>query len=165
MNTRTARVHQVSVSPAGGVPKHAVPQARVEANGIVGDAVRHPDIHGGPTRAVCLYSLELIRQLQADGHPIAPGTAGENLTIEGLDWSQVVPGATLAIGTDVRLEVLSYTAPCKTIRESFRDGQFKRISQQLHPGSSRVYARVVREGTVRAGDPVTLEAATVTHRD
>lgn len=151
----SARVHQVSVS-GGGVPKLPVPQAEVTPNGLVGDRQRNRLFHGGPRRAVCLYSLEMIERLRAEGHPIAPGTAGENVTVAGLPWDRVVPGARLALGGEVVLEVTSYTAPCKNIIPSFADGGFTRISQKLHPGESRVYARVLRPGLVRVGDPVQL---------
>jgi MOSC domain-containing protein YiiM len=50
----------------------------------------------------------------------------------------------------------SYTVPCKNIAASFRDEQFNRISQKLHPGWSRLYARVVSEGCVQTGDLVQI---------
>ena len=64
-----AHVHQISIS-GGGVPKGAVPEAEVRAGGIDGDRQATPKIHGGPDRAVCLFSLEVIQALQAEGHPI-----------------------------------------------------------------------------------------------
>jgi MOSC domain-containing protein YiiM len=79
---------------------------------------------------------------------------GENVTVGGLEWGVVQPGATLILG-DVEIEITSFASPCKTIRKSFVDEDFTRISPKLHPGWSRVYARVVREGVLRAGDPVT----------
>jgi MOSC domain-containing protein YiiM len=101
-----------------------------------------------------VYSLERIRALQAEGHPIDVGTAGENVTLEGIDWDLVVPGARLRLGQEVVLEVASFTTPCKKIRESFIDGEFVRISHKLHPGWSRVYTRVLSEGEIRTGDSV-----------
>lgn len=141
----------------GGVPKHPVLTAYVDANGVEGDAQKHLDIHGGPERAVCLYSLEVIEALRAEGHPIAPGTAGENLTLSGIDWQAMLPGARIEIG-DVLLEVTRFTSPCKAIGASFRNGEFVRISQKVHPGWSRVYARVLNEGTVSPGSPAILVA-------
>ena len=43
--------------------------------------IASPIFHGGPERALCLFSLERILELQAEGHPIFPGAAGENITI------------------------------------------------------------------------------------
>jgi MOSC domain-containing protein YiiM len=126
----------------------------VSRSGLEKDAQDDKIHHGGPERAVCLYSLERIRSLQTEGHPIDIGTAGENITVEGIDWDQIVPGVKIRIGDQVLLEVASFTNPCKTIRASFIEGEFIRIAQKLHPGWSRVYARVLREGQIRFGDPV-----------
>jgi MOSC domain-containing protein YiiM len=104
--------------------------------------------------------LERIRSLQTEGHPIDIGTAGENVTVEGIDWNQIVPGVTLGIGDEVLLEVASFTNPCKTIRASFIAGEFVRIAHRLHPGWSRVYARVLREGQIHFGDPVRVNPGT-----
>ena len=143
-------------SSGGGVPKRPLLCARVNALGIEGDAHVSRN-HGGPERAICLYSLELIKALRAEGHPIDIGTAGENFTVEGLDWGLMVPGAVLAAGPEIRLEVASYTTPCRTIAGSFLGGGFKRISQKVHPGWSRVYARVTRPGALETGSSIIIE--------
>jgi MOSC domain-containing protein YiiM len=144
----------------GGVPKSRVSGAQVSRSGLVGDAQNDTEHHGGPDRAVCVYSLERIRSLQAEGHPIDVGTAGENVTLGGVDWDLVAPGALLRLGNRVLLEVVSFTNPCKTIRASFIDGEFVRIAQKLHPGWSRVYARVLSEGQINSGDPVEVNPKT-----
>jgi MOSC domain-containing protein YiiM len=144
----------------GGVPKRRVADAKVSRLGLLGDTQNDKMDHGGPERAVCVYSLERIRALQQEGHPIDVGTAGENVTLEGIDWDLVVPGVHIKLGDEVLLEVASFTSPCKTIRESFIDGRFVRISQKLHPGWSRVYARVLAEGEIRFGDHVEVIPAT-----
>jgi MOSC domain-containing protein YiiM len=153
---QAATLHSINVSN-GGVPKLSRAQARVSARGVEGDRQRDLEHHGGPLAAVCLYSLELIRALQAEGHPIAPGTIGENLTLAGVPWQSMVPGARVEVG-EVSLELTSYTSPCTNIAGSFRDRGFKRVSQKVNPGWSRLYARVLREGTVRAGDAVRVLA-------
>lgn len=155
--SETGRIVQISISP-GGVPKHAVPAARVTAQGVAGDAHRDREHHGGPERAVCVYSMEALRQLVAEGHAVAPGTLGENVTVEGLDWAAIAPGARLLLGDEVLLEVTRYTSPCTNIKAAFKDGEFGRVSQKRHPGWSRVYTRVLSEGTIRPGDPARLLA-------
>ncbi|MFG0275226.1 MAG: MOSC domain-containing protein [Phycisphaerales bacterium] len=149
------RIHAINRSD-GGVPKLPVDTAEVTPNGLIGDRQRHTDVHGGPERAVCIYSLEVIRRLQAEGHPIEPGTAGENLTLEGLDWSRVDVGCRFVFDGGVELEVAAFCPPCKTIRASFVDEKFGRILQKKHPGESRVYARVLRPGRLGAGESVRL---------
>ena len=151
MTNRRGVLTHINISP-GGVPKRPVPSARVSVAGVEGDGHDDPR-HGGPDAAVSLFAAEAIVRVAAEGHPIGPGTTGENLTVAGLDWSLVAPGAHLRIG-EVVLEVTRYTTPCKTIRASFRHGDFNRIHQQLHPGDSRVYARVIREGTIAVGDAI-----------
>ncbi len=153
MANRAGILTQISVSD-GGVPKRAVASAAISAEGVLGDRQRDLKHHGGPDRAVCLYSAELIERLREEGHPIEPGSAGENLTIAGLDWAGVCPGVRLRIGGDVVLEITGYTSPCRTIAGSFAGGDFSRISQKKHPGEIRVYAKVVAGGMVRAGDDV-----------
>ena len=147
---RTGTIAQVSTSN-GGVPKLPVFQAFISSEGLEGDWQEDRRHHGGPERAVCLFSLDLMRVLSAEGHPIAPGTTGENLTVEGLDWSLLVPDAVIEVG-EAQLQVTSYAAPCRTIRASFSDQNSNRINEKLHPAESRVYARVLRAGVVRPGD-------------
>jgi MOSC domain-containing protein YiiM len=157
MSAVTGVIHQISVSP-GGVPKHAIGRAIVWEEGLEGDRQADLRAHGGPARAVCLYALEVIERLRAEGHPIAPGATGENVTVGGLDWSLVVPGVELSLGDQVHLEVTAYTTPCWKNARWFRDGAIERMSQSGHPGESRVYARVLRGGEIRVGDPVVLIA-------
>lgn len=150
-----ARVHQINVSN-GGVPKRPVVSAEITTEGLIGDTQANMVDHGGPDRAVCLYSLEVIETLQGEGHPIQPGSAGENLTLAGLNWETLGPGSCLAIGEDVELEISSYTSPCKKNAAWFKDGDFTRIKQSGHPGESRLYARVRKPGHITTGDPVRL---------
>ena len=152
-NGLTGTIRSINLS-RGGVPKNAVDSAQVTRSCLIGDAQNDTKHHGGPERAVCLYSLERIESLQREGHPIDIGTAGENLTVEGLNWDLVIPGARIRCGQEVELEVASFTNPCKTIKDSFIDGRFRRISHLFHPGWSRVYARVIAEGSIRPVDRV-----------
>jgi MOSC domain-containing protein YiiM len=153
MAPSSARVFQLNVSP-GGVPKRAVASAHVGPLGLDGDSVAHPKIHGGPDRAVCLYALERLIALQQEGHPVFPGALGENLTLVGIHWDKVVPGARLRIG-DALLEVTKYAQPCGTT-SVFTNGDKACFDQEKRPGWSRVYARVLAEGTLRPGMPVSL---------
>ena len=151
------RIVQISVSP-GGVPKLRVPSARITQQGVEGDRQRDREHHGGPDRAVCLFANEHIVALRAEGHAIVPGSIGENVTLEGLDWDRLVPGARVHLGDTVVLEITRYTTPCVNIRTSFANHDFARVSQKVHPGWSRLYARVITEGTVTEGDRATLAA-------
>jgi MOSC domain-containing protein YiiM len=147
------RIFQLNRSD-GGVPKLAVREALLTTEGLEGDRQRDLRYHGGPERALCLFALERIIELQTEGHPVFPGSVGENVTIVGLDWSQLEPGSRLALGDEVLIEISSHAGPCKTIAESFVDGKFKRISQKVFPGQSRLYARVLQTGRLAVGQSV-----------
>jgi MOSC domain-containing protein YiiM len=152
---QTGHVFQISVSD-GGVPKSALQRASIDSEGVVGDKHRDMVHHGGPDRAVCLFSLERIVALQGEGHPIYPGSAGENITIAGVDWDAVIPGSRIQLGEQVVLEVTKYTEPCNNIRPSFADNNSNRIHQNKYAGWSRVYTRVLQTGEVKIGDKVNV---------
>jgi MOSC domain-containing protein YiiM len=150
-----AQLIQISISQ-GGVPKLPTHQATVTTAGIEGDKQKNLKFHGGPDRAVCIYSLERIMTLQREGHSIWPGATGENFTIFGLDWNLVTPYTQISFGPDLLLEVSDYAVPCQQISDWFNDRKSIRVSQKLHPGWSRVYCRVLQEGVVRPGDRVQI---------
>lgn len=151
------RVLQVNISP-GGVPKLPIDRAWVGPDGLEGDKHREFTVHGGPHRAVCLFGMEVIERLQAEGHPIVAGGAGENLTTWGIEWSLLPVGALIHVGDDVVLEIASPTTPCATQTGNFSDGNFNRILIDRHPSDSRMYARVIREGNVATGDSIVVQA-------
>ena len=146
-------IHQINLSD-GGVPKLPVHKAEVTPLGLVGDRQANTKHHGGPERALCLYALERITVLQGEGHPISPGSTGENLTLAGLDWTQVIPGTRLLLGDEVIIEITKYTLPCAKIAGSFAGGDADRMAQERYPGWSRVYAKVLVPGRLHAGDNV-----------
>jgi MOSC domain-containing protein YiiM len=149
-------VHQINLSP-GGVPKLPIAgDVEVTTLGMVGDGHNDSRNHGGPDRALCLFSLEVIEGLQAEGHPISPGSAGENLTISGITWDELRSGDRLQIGDDVTAELITPTSPCAKNTAWFVQGDYRRMDDRLHPGSSRWNARVITEGVVRPGDSVRL---------
>jgi MOSC domain-containing protein YiiM len=131
--------------------------ALITKTGVGGDRQQNLKVHGGPDRAVCLYSQELIERLQDEGHSIQAGSSGENLTLAGLEWEKLKPGYRLQIGPDVQIEIMSYTTPCEKNAQWFRDRDYKRVSHKINPGWSRFYAKVLREGVVRPGDEVVFE--------
>ncbi|MFN0207743.1 MAG: MOSC domain-containing protein [Planctomycetota bacterium] len=151
----TAFVHSIQIGN-GGVPKIAVERAVVGADGLVGDVQRNLKYHGGPRRAVCLYSLESIEKLQKEGHPIFPGSIGENITISGIEWASLAEKVNLRIGKTVILRITSPAKPCSTIAASFHDANSSRVSHKRHPLDTRWYARVLAGGVVERGDPVEM---------
>ena len=152
--TATGSIVQVSASK-GGVPKIALPAAEVGFRGLRGDAQRVRIHHGRPWQALCIYADEVIEMLQAEGHPIARGSVGENITVRGLPWENVRPGVSLRLGT-VLAHVQAYAEPCATNKAFFIGGDFNRMHADLGP-VSRVYATVLTPGRVAPGDTAILE--------
>lgn len=152
--TATGSVVQVNVSN-GGLPKLPQPEVRVGWRGVEGDRQATRVHHGRPFQALCLWSAEVIAAFQADGHPIAPGLAGENITMRGIPWADVRPGVRLQVGS-VLCEVSSYALPCFQNKGWFVGGDFEVMHHERGP-VSRVYATVLQPGTVAVGDAVVLE--------
>lgn len=143
-------VAQINAS-GGGVPKAAIPEATVGPRGIVGDRQASRKHHGRAWQALCLFSADAIERLQAEGHPISFGAAGENFTVRGVDWESLRPGVQLRIG-DAVCELSVPALPCAKNAQWFRDGDFMRMHHEAHRGETRWYASVVTGGRVRAGD-------------
>jgi MOSC domain-containing protein YiiM len=140
----------------GGVPKQqVVGPAAITWSGLDTDRQDDRDNHGRPWQAVCLWSADVIDRLCEEGHPIENGFAGENITVRGLDWPALTPGQRLRAGTAV-LETTTYSTPCSKNAPWFIDGDFRRMSHDLHPGWSRIYARVLEPGEVQAGDAIAV---------
>ena len=148
-----ASVFSININEEGGVPKYPTNKAYFGFNNVQGDKQNDQRYHGGPTRAVCLFSLEKIVELQKEGHPISPGSTGENLTINGLDWKLIEVGNRYIIG-DVEIEITGPAPPCKTISGSFIMEDFTRISEKKNPGWSRWYASVKKEGFIEVNDSI-----------
>lgn len=129
----------------GGIPKHAVESANVTTSGLEGDRQR-ARMHGGPNRAVCLFSIEDYRSLQRDRVVCEPpGAFGENVLTEGLDFTRLVAGDELAIGDTVRIAIHDVREPCGTLKKV--DKRFP----DLMLGRSGLLCRVLRGGVVRPG--------------
>src|SRR5688500_2244827 len=70
---------QLNIS-GGGMPKKPIPSARVSADGVAGDWQKNRKYHGGPNRAICIYSEELYADLREMGVKVSNGDVGENFT-------------------------------------------------------------------------------------
>lgn len=141
-----ATLAQLNVSK-GGVPKRPVESARVTRFGVEGDAQRNLKYHGGPNRAVCLYSEELYAELRGEGIDVNNGDFGENFTTCGMDLNALEKGDCLRVG-DCLIEITDVRVPCSTL---------KKWSAKLPKaivGRSGWVAKVVEEAVVRPGDVI-----------
>jgi len=144
----TGRLTQVNVS-AGGMPKRPVPSARVTRAGVDGDWQKNRKYHGGPDRAICLFSEELYAWLREQGvEGLFNGSIGENFTTRGIDLMSLDPGDRLRVGDQCVIELADVRKPCRQLKKW--DARFP----NLILGRSGWLAKVVEDGEVKAGDPI-----------
>jgi len=133
--------------------------------GVEGDGHAHPEIHGGPRKAVLLVAAEAIDELAARGYPVFYGALGENLTTRGLDRRMLRAGQQFRIGTAL-IELTQPRRPCSTL-EIYGPALLREIFNPLVKagdtasprwGMSGFYAAVLESGEVRVNDIISLEA-------
>jgi MOSC domain-containing protein YiiM len=138
-----------------GIYKTAVDSAiQITPLGIPGDAIVDIKHHGGVDQAIYLYgSLDYDWWSGQLGRTIAPGTFGDNLTVEGLESTSIFIGDRFLIGS-VILEVTAPRIPCVTLAACMGDPAFvKRYRNAERPG---MYCRVIQTGWVEAGQTVSF---------
>ena len=157
LHTHTGTHHGVVSglhASGGGVPKLPIDSATVGWSGVEGDRQGSRVHHGRPWQALCLWSDEVIAGFAAQGHPLRPGYAGENITVRGLPWEWARPGANVTIGS-VEATLTAYAIPCSQNAAWFANGDFELMSHERGP-VSRIYAQVDRPGVITLGDSLTL---------
>lgn len=156
---QTGTLAQLNASQ-GGVPKTAIDGAYVGWKGVEGDRQATRKHHGRPFQALCLWSAEVMEKLRSEGHHVVPGSAGENITVSGISWSDVRPGTRMRIG-EVVCDISSYAVPCKQLADLFVERDFNRIhhdrDRENGTASCRVYATVIERGNISPGDAITFE--------
>ena len=137
MGTVTA----VCTSPAKGTQKTNVNEALfIEDYGIQGDA------HAGRWhRQVSLLSYDKIEAFRARGAEVTDGAFGENLVVQGIDFSTLPVGTRLSCG-DVVLEITQIGKECHHGCQIFQ-----KMGEWILPREG-VFAKGVRGGIIRPGD-------------
>ena len=140
-----ASVVAVCISEKKGTQKHEVPEIRLKRrHGVVGDA------HAGDWhRQVSLLGKESVDKMKAVFPDIPVGAFAENILTEGLALYALPVGTRLKIG-EVLLEVTQIGKECHAhcaIR--------KQVGDCVMPREG-IFAIVLEEGTIRAGDTITL---------
>jgi TatD DNase family protein len=141
-------VRAVCLSAEKGTAKRAVGQAEfVVQHGIKGDA------HAGNWhRQVSLLSVQKIDAFRSRGAEVSDGDFGENLVVEGIDFSSLPVGTILRCG-EVVLEMTQIGKECHN-----HCAIFKRMGDCIMPREG-VFARVIHGGVIKTGDEMRIEAA------
>jgi MOSC domain-containing protein YiiM len=132
---------------------------RIQVRGVnlQGDDQADRRVHGGPDKAVYAYAAEdyawwgvaLTRRM-------VPGTFGENLTTEGIDFATCVIGQKWHVGTSI-LEVAQPREPCFKLGMRMGDAEF--VKRFAASGRSGAYLRIREAGDIGAGDLIMTELA------
>lgn len=127
----------------------------VRGHNLEGDEQSDRKNHGGTDKAVYAYAREDLDWWEAElGRPAGNGLFGENLTTSGLDLTNAVIGQVWRVGTAV-LQVSEPRTPCWKLGLKMGDPGFpRRSAASRRPG---VLLRILAEGVLQAGDPVTLD--------
>ena len=136
----------ICISEEKGTQKHEVPSAElVEEWGIKNDA------HAGKWhRQVSLLGLEQIEDFRARGAEVNFGAFGENLIVDGYRMKSLPVGTRLTVGSDVLLEITQIGKECHSHCEIY-----KKMGDCIMPREG-VFARVLKGGTVKTGDDITV---------
>ena len=137
------KIMAVNISEKKGTQKKNIHSARlIEDFGIEKDA------HAGKWhRQVSLLSYEKIEEFKAKGAPIDDGAFGENLIVSGYDLKALPVGTRLRSG-EVLLEVTQIGKQCHN------DCEIKRATGKCVMPTEGIFAVVVKEGRVQAGDEI-----------
>lgn len=136
--------------------KHVVEgSVLVGTTNLAGDEQADLRVHGGPDKAVLVYSADHADAWRdVDERLVVPGAFGENLHVSGLDESTVCIGDRWSAGSAL-FEVSQPRQPCWKAND--RWGRDDLVDAMERTGRTGWYLRVVETGAICAGDRWTLE--------
>jgi molybdenum cofactor synthesis domain-containing protein len=150
----------VNTSVKKGEIKNNVEEIILNQEGIEGD------IHAGSWhRQVSLLGLESITKFEKKlGREIRPGEFAENITTRGMDVAGITPLSIIA-NANIRLQVTQIGKKCHGKNCAI----FRETGDCIMPAEG-VFARVLKGGTLRAGDtleyiPKTINSLVITLSD
>ncbi len=158
----TPHVQQINIKPETpgevGLPKVPIELANVTLSGVDGDynRFRKKKKENDPDMAVMVISTDILSQLNKEGWPVQPGDLGENLTLSGMDYASIEPGQQYQAG-EVTFEISFICDPCSNLYA------LPYVGDERGPAFIKTlmnrrgwYARVLKTGTIKPGDGVTL---------
>jgi FdhD protein len=145
-----AKIIAVCKSKEKGTRKKAGTEGILKEDyGLVGDAHADCCTH----RQVSLLAMESIAQMRKLGFEVGPGDFAENLTTQGVELTSLPVGTRISVGKDVLLEVTQIGKKCHSGCAIYQE-----IGKCIMPKEG-IFAKVLRGGHVRAGDPIQIGKA------
>lgn len=177
LNTQSAVVLALHLSPEHSFSKRQQTEIELLAgHGVKGDAhcgvtVKHRsrvavDPNQPNLRQVHLVHQELLEELRAAGFRVEPGTIGENVTTSGLDILSLPRGTRLRLGETATIELTGLRNPCVQldhVQQGLTQAVLGRDADGQLIRKAGVMAIVLSDGTVRPGDPISVELPPLPH--
>ena len=139
------KIVSIAVSKKKGTRKSQVKSADLRTDhGFVGDA------HAGPwERQVSFLALERIEECKERGLNVTFGDFAENIATEGIDWRGVPLGSRFRLGDQAVVEITKIGKECHK-----KCAIYYQAGDCIMPREG-IFARVLKGGTIRCGDPIT----------
>lgn len=136
----------VCISERKGTKKHPVDCIDLKINhGIVGDA------HAGDWhRQISLLADESVDKMRSTGIDLSAGDFAENVLTQGVELKTLPIGTKINIGNAV-IEVTQIGKECHN------DCEIKKITGKCVMPTEGIFAKVITEGTIKAGDSILIE--------
>lgn len=144
-----AKVISINISN-GGIPKKPVDSVNITEKGLEGDGHNH-EKHYRSSQAVCIQDIESLEALSQKGYPLAPGTGGENLTVEGVNVNLLPIGTVLEFSGGVILEITRIRPTCYVMDQI--DPGLKDAATNCHG----MYAKVNQSGVLLCGEHIKVK--------
>jgi len=142
--TIKGKIKAISISKNRGTSKHNIPAAQAKAGfGLEGDA------HAGNWhRQISLLAEESIEKIRAKGAEVKSGDFAENITTEGIDLANLVPGSKVRLGSEVQIEITQLGKVCHG-----KCAIFQQIGKCIMPREG-AFAKVTKSGQIKVGDSI-----------
>ena len=135
-------ITNLHIARVKGTPSDAVQEATaISGLGLEGDR----SAYEGTARQVLFVDKEIL-----DGAGLVPGQVKENITVTGMNVSQVQPGQVFTIGDNVTLEAVGDCEACGKM-DAIRMGLMDEIQ-----GKRGMLAKVINGGSIKVGASVTV---------
>ena len=144
------KIISIATSKKKGTQKATVDEAFLKKeHGLEGDA------HAGTWhRQVSFLASEEIDKAREKGLEVSFGDFAENIATTGVDWKNIPVGTRIRLGPNALVEITQIGKECHN-----RCAIYYKAGDCIMPREG-VFARVLEEGKIRCGDPISIEEHT-----